>query len=90
MAESWSQYCGQDEVCKIIVQHVLPCLKEKSINIELVYSRIDLLLTTHSDADECSSNGEEAGLEEEVKEEKNQERKETGATIITKLALDKE
>jgi len=46
----WQTMASEMEVCKIVINHVIPAIKiNKTIDIELFYDRIQTLLNTYSE-----------------------------------------
>jgi len=48
-AEKFSVFANELQVCEIILNHFIPCIAADNFELKKFYTRLEVLLNTHSD-----------------------------------------
>jgi hypothetical protein len=55
-------------MCKIIVNHIIPCIKEEILDLNLMYDRLDLLVSIQSEDSSIHESLQNHSADEEYSE----------------------
>ena len=47
--EKFSVFANELQVCEIILNHFIPCISAENFELQKFYTRLEILLNTHSD-----------------------------------------